>query len=96
MPELSEEPDDLVHDLSWEFEPRLAVEHLGSQKYPTSTKALRELVANALDAGATTVNIELIENQMGGLDGVTVTDNGQGRSAFLAGAAWLLFYILFE
>lgn len=60
--------------------PRVATEHLGSQKYSTSTKAIRELVANALDAGATVVKIEIQENKLGGTECVTVSDNGKGIS----------------
>jgi hypothetical protein len=81
MPKLKKKHTSTTYDLDWEFDPRLAVEHLGSQKYPTSTKALRELVANALDARATLVEINLNENTMGGLESVTVRDNGDGISS---------------
>jgi hypothetical protein len=37
---------------------------------------LGELVANALDAGATTIDIELRENDLHGLESVSVSDNG--------------------
>lgn len=49
----SEQEDGAVYELPWEFNKRLTTEHLGAQKYTTSTKALRELVANSLDAQAT-------------------------------------------
>ncbi len=39
--------------------------------------ALKELVENALDAGATRISVELAA---GGIDGITVTDNGCGMS----------------
>ena len=68
------------YELAWQYCDRVATEHLGSQKYSTSTKAIRELVANALDAGATVVRIDLQENTIGGLDCVTVSDNGSGIS----------------
>lgn len=69
-----------AYELEWQFVPRLAVEHLGSQKYSSSTKALRELIANSLDARATAVDIALNENTMGGLESVAVSDNGRGIS----------------
>ena len=43
------------YELQWRFQPRLATEHLGSHKYSTTSRAIRELVANALDAGATNI-----------------------------------------
>jgi hypothetical protein len=41
-------------------------------------QAIYELVWNGLDANATEVCIDLIHNQIGGLDNVTVVDNGDG------------------
>lgn len=68
------------YELPWQFSDRVVTEHLGSQKYSTSTRAIRELVANSLDAGATCVRIHLQENAIGGLESVTVSDNGSGIS----------------
>ena len=68
------------YELPWTFCDRVATEHFGSQKYSTSVKAIRELVANSLDADATEVRIELNENEGGGLDSVQIWDNGKGIS----------------
>ena len=38
--------------------------HLGKNKYSSTVKALRELVANAFDAEATKVNIDLVSNEL--------------------------------
>lgn len=40
--------------------------------------ALAELIWNALDAEATEVHIEFVENDLGGVDAVRVRDNGHG------------------
>jgi len=40
--------------------------------------AMAELIWNALDGGATTVESFLEENDLGGLSAVTVADNGHG------------------
>jgi hypothetical protein len=69
-----------AYELPWQYESRIATHHLGSQKYSTSCRALGELVANALDAGAALVDIELTENQLGAIDRVSVCDNGAGMS----------------
>lgn len=69
-----------TYKLAWSFEDRVATQHLGSHKYSTSTRAIGELVANAFDAGASVVDIELIENPLGGVDKVAVLDNGNGIS----------------
>jgi len=70
----------MSYELEWHFSDRVATEHLGSQKYSTSTKAIRELVANAFDAEATAVRVDLNENALGGLESIIVTDNGRGIS----------------
>lgn len=54
-------------------------EHILGLVRPTKpTTAVMELVANALDADATEVRVELGKNSMGGLDTVRVIDNGHG------------------
>lgn len=43
-------------------------------------KALAEFVWNALDADATRVSVELARNALGGLESITISDNGTGIS----------------
>lgn len=69
-----------TYELDWRFERRVAFEHLGSQKYTTSTKALGELVSNAFDAGADLVEINIKNNKLGGIDSIIISDNGCGIS----------------
>ena len=66
------------YKLAWSYEDRVATQHLGSHKYSTSTRAIGELVANALDANASLVDVELIENPLGGIEKVAILDNGCG------------------
>jgi hypothetical protein len=68
------------YELKWEFSERLTTEHLGCQKYSTSTKAVRELVANSLDADATLITIKIVENSLGDVDSLIINDNGRGIS----------------
>jgi len=69
-----------IYELPISFEPRVASEHLGRQKYTTPGRALGELVANAFDAGATRVSVDVEANELGVETAVTVTDNGSGMS----------------
>ena len=62
------------------FAPRVIAEHLGKQKFATTTKAIGELVANAFDAGAMLVDIDVEENELGGIESITVVDNGEGMT----------------
>ncbi len=68
------------YDLQWSFVPRIATDHLGSLKYSTTSKAIRELVANSFDAGATVVDVDVHLNQLGTPESITVADDGQGIS----------------
>ncbi len=68
------------YDLTWRYESRVVAEHLGRAKYSASTTALGELISNALDAGATRVDIETTGNPLGGLTGIEVSDNGRGMT----------------
>jgi hypothetical protein len=72
--------DSRSYELEWQFLQRIAFEHLGSQKYSNSTTAIGELVANALDAQATRVEIDVTPNDLGGVESVTIQDNGKGIS----------------
>ncbi len=47
-------------------------------KFRTPIVAIEELVWNALDANAMNVDVKLALNSMGGLDRITVTDDGDG------------------
>lgn len=73
-------PSSRTYKLSWSYEDRVATQHLGSHKYTTSTRAIGELVANAFDAEASLVDIELVENLLGGIEKVVILDNGLGIS----------------
>src|SRR6476660_2383756 len=50
--------------------------------------AVAELVWNSLDADADKVKVKIVENDMGGLEKITVTDNGQGLDYALAEQAF--------
>lgn len=69
------------YELDWVYEPRLVAEHFGRAKYSSSTTALGELIANALDAGAHRVDVDTTANPLGGLLSIAVSDNGQGMTA---------------
>src|SRR5438045_9429081 len=69
-----------TYELNWQFNPRLITEHLGKNKYSSTVKALRELVANALDANASKVNIDIVSNELGEPSSIVVRDDGHGIS----------------
>jgi len=54
------------YELTWRFEQRVAFEHLGSQKYSTSARALGELISNAFDASAHRIEIGIERNALKG------------------------------
>jgi hypothetical protein len=58
--------------------PRLAPEHLGSQKYTTTARAIGELVANGFDANASVVDITFAQNDLFAITSLSVSDNGSG------------------
>lgn len=62
------------------FAPRIIHEHLGRAKYTSSVQAIGELVANALHADATRVDIDVIDNQLSGVDRIVVSDDGSGMT----------------
>ena len=80
MSKPDDSPSPRTYKLPWKYEERVATQHLGSQKYSTSTRAIGELVANALDAEASLIDIDLIDNPLGGTEKVSVMDNGRGIS----------------
>jgi len=55
-------------------------DHLETLARTKPMTALAELIWNALDAEATEVHVEFIENKMEGLDTIRITDNGHGLS----------------
>lgn len=52
------------------------IEGLATSKSPVS--AIAELIWNALDADANTVDVRLIRNHLAGIDSITVSDDGHG------------------
>ncbi len=72
--------DTKTYELNWQFNPRLITNHFGKSKYSSTVKALRELVANALDANASKVNIDIPMNELGEPLSLIVRDNGHGIS----------------
>jgi hypothetical protein len=50
--------------------------------------AIEELIWNALDADATEVRVELAESRLGGLERITVRDNGHGITPDICDAAF--------
>ena len=53
-------------------------DHVASLARATPLSAIEELVWNALDADAREVRVELVQNQLGGVDAIRVTDDGSG------------------
>ena len=67
----------MENKLKLQFDPH-TIEHLGIKMYSQLPFALAELVANAYDAGAGTVNITLYDNT--DQKKIVVEDNGEGMS----------------
>jgi uncharacterized protein (TIGR02391 family) len=63
--------------LEMTFDPK-TIEHLGIKMYSKLPNALAELIANAYDACATEVRVDLIDNQEEKL--IIVSDNGEGMT----------------
>lgn len=64
--------------LQLRFDPR-TIEHLGIKMYSRLPYALAELVANAYDAGAETVDIKLYDNDANDKR-IVISDDGDGMS----------------
>ncbi|MDQ2977531.1 MAG: ATP-binding protein [Acidobacteriota bacterium] len=69
-----------TYRLEWNYQQRLLEEHFGKNKYSSTTRAIGELVANSFDAGATTVDIRVVANELGGVQSILVSDDGRGIS----------------
>lgn len=70
----------IEENFEWEYEPHLITEQLGRNKYSKPVTALFELISNSFDANSDRIDISFHENQLGGLDSISVIDNGQGIS----------------
>lgn len=55
-----------------------ALQKLATTRDPI--RAIAEFVWNALDADATRVSVDLNRNALGGLEAITISDNGEGIS----------------
>ena len=56
-------------------------DHIASLARATPLSAVEELVWNALDADAREVRVDLVQNALGGIDAVRVSDDGTGIDA---------------
>lgn len=70
--------DQREYEIAWQYDPRLAPEHLGSQKYTSTARAVGELVANGFDAGASAVDVTLTQNELFAITSISVSDDGAG------------------
>lgn len=61
-------------------QPQVMKKHLGSDLYESPADALREIVANCLDADCHRIDIDIRCNDLGGTDMVTIADDGRGIS----------------
>jgi hypothetical protein len=61
-----------------EYDTRVAPLHLGERKYTTPSRAIGELVANAFDADASRVDVDILRNALGGDEAIRVSDDGHG------------------
>ncbi|MEU7945422.1 ATP-binding protein [Micromonospora taraxaci] len=64
-------------DFVMRFDPA-AIKHLGLQMYSTLPPVIAELVANAWDAGASNVHIEVPDGHLNDESRIVVTDDGDG------------------
>jgi len=59
-------------------------DHIMSLCTASPIQALSELIWNALDADALDVKVDVIQNELGGIDAIRVSDDGLGINAFEA------------
>ena len=57
-------------------------DHVASLASATPLSAIEELVWNALDADAREVKVDLLQNPLGGIDAIRVSDDGSGIDIF--------------
>ena len=57
-------------------------DHVASLASATPLSAIEELVWNALDADAREVKVDLVQNPLGGIDAIRVSDDGSGIDIF--------------
>lgn len=62
------------------YDPRLASDQLGKEKYSKPNTAFFELISNSFDADASVITIDLNKNALDGWDSISVTDDGKGMS----------------
>lgn len=74
--------------IKFDYQPQVIRKHLGSDLYSSPTEALREIVANCLDADCTRVDIDVQCNELGGPELVTIKDDGRGISPDVLVAAF--------
>ncbi|KJU84394.1 ATP-binding region, ATPase-like domain protein, partial [Candidatus Magnetobacterium bavaricum] len=67
-------------ELQLQYHKRVAHDQLGKYKYSTYSGAISELIANSFDASADKVYISFSENKLGGIESLTIEDNGIGIS----------------
>lgn len=67
----------IENKLTMSFDPH-TIEHLGIQMYSVLPNAIAELIANAYDAEASSVSIELVDNDKE--KSISVIDDGVGMS----------------
>lgn len=72
-------PESSRRTVRLQMAPPLLSRRLGSDLY-TPAQALEQLVANALDAGCSRIDLTIRLNQLGAPDEVTIADDGRGLS----------------
>lgn len=76
-PQDGQPPESMRRTVRLQMAPQLVSRRLGSDLYNPS-QALEQLVANALDASCTRIDITIRENQLGAAEEVVIQDDGRG------------------